>query len=84
MQPICDKNGTGHCRKTSLPLETILGNLKAQGQMVECSKDAGKYICNYTYYKNLMLQEQAVCEGVECDALFVHVPNFSKVSKIEQ
>ena len=83
-QPICDRNDTGHCLKTSLPLDTILCNLKAQGQRVECSKDAGKYICNYTYYRSLMHQEKAVCEGVECDALFVHVPNFSVVSKVEQ
>jgi len=53
-EPINHGETVDHCLKTSLPLASICSNLIAKGANVACSTNAGKYICNYTYYRNLM------------------------------
>ena len=43
------------------------------------SKDAGDFICNYTYYQNLRMFNET-----EVDSLFVHVPTFETISQEKQ
>jgi pyrrolidone-carboxylate peptidase len=49
------------------------------------SGDAGRYVCNFTYFVSLMecarLREGA---GREVHALFVHVPPFDEMAESEQ
>lgn len=80
-QPINASEPIDHCLKSALPLKLIACALKAKGANVECSTNAGRYICNYTYYRNLMHQQEAKCSGLNCEALFVHVPEFSVESQ---
>lgn len=57
-------------RYTSLDLPAILHRLKHEHHCaVNMSKDAGRFVCNWTYYNSLKLAEQ---HGAH--ALFVHVP----------
>jgi hypothetical protein len=45
------------------------------------SQDAGRYVCNYSYFISL---EEAIKRKQHIFSLFVHVPPFSKVSKETQ
>lgn len=61
-----------------IPLETIIGKLKDEGfndEHVEISKDPGRFLCNYIYYKSLLANRFA---------LFVHVPPFSVMEEEKQ
>lgn len=45
--------------------------LETRGFPVEQSFDAGRFVCNYTYYQSMRLASQA---SRPVQALFVHVP----------
>ena len=46
--------------------------------------NAGRYICNYTYYRSLLNLKACKKEIQDCSALFVHVPDFEDISKEKQ
>jgi pyroglutamyl-peptidase len=54
-----------HCRATGLALSPLLDGLNAQGFVAERSIDAGRYVCNSTYFHTLEQHPHA---------LFVHIP----------
>ncbi len=74
-------NGAEKCsyfRETKLPIGNLAAALQKYNVLV--SKDAGRYVCNYSYF--VSLEEASQREGIF--PLFVHVPLFSKVSKERQ
>lgn len=52
----------------------------------DVSEDAGRYVCNYTYYTSLYECDtrNSGGHGPRLEALFVHVPLFSSVTETEQ
>ncbi|GIL86689.1 hypothetical protein Vretifemale_14887 [Volvox reticuliferus] len=62
-----------------LPLQTVCEHLAARGHNVVVSEDAGRFVCNWTYYRACSLAERY---GVE--AVFVHVPPFEVLGEKEQ
>ena len=42
-----------HVIQCDLNLEEVKERLVAKGHVCGISQDAGEYICNYTYYRNL-------------------------------
>ena len=50
----------------------LLTNVKLTNPAFHYGKDAGKYLCNYTYYLTLL-------QG--CKAIFVHLPYFETVNE---
>jgi len=54
-----------HCRATGMTLNPLLDGLNARGFVAERSIDAGRYVCNSTYFHTL---------GQHPHALFVHLP----------
>ena len=48
------------------------------------SEDAGEYICNYMYYRALEACCNLRAKGINCTALFLHVPNFKNIDEDTQ
>lgn len=68
-------NGDITCsRHTSIPLVPLVDKLSAQGHSVSISSDAGRFVCNWTYFNSLKLAHVH-----DAHALFVHVPPASLV-----
>lgn len=61
-------------RYTSIPLVPLVNKLTAQGHSVGISSDAGRFVCNWTYFNSLKLAHLH-----DAHALFVHVPPASLV-----
>jgi len=86
----------GRCLRTTLDLDEICNELHRQGYTKCCiSKDAGRFVCNYTYCLSLdqcqsfndalfVKGGQQSRELVECHSLFLHVPPFDKMSETDQ
>ena len=74
------------CLETTLQLEKIRDNLEALGHNVEVSQNAGEYICNYAFYKNIMKCKSFCTEKStsKVHALFVHVPSFETIEEPKQ
>ncbi|KAL6767964.1 hypothetical protein ACKKBF_B37270 [Auxenochlorella protothecoides x Auxenochlorella symbiontica] len=66
---------------TDLPVSVIAGLLKAQGLPVEQSFDAGRFVCNWTYYHSLRL---ALETRPRVHVVFVHVPPLAVMPLEEQ
>ncbi|GLI67607.1 hypothetical protein VaNZ11_011852, partial [Volvox africanus] len=62
-----------------LPLQTVCKHLVAEGHNVVVSEDAGRFVCNWTYYRACSLAERYGTEAV-----FVHVPPFEVFGEEEQ
>jgi pyrrolidone-carboxylate peptidase len=65
---------------TDLPLAELQQRLREAGFNVAVSTDAGRYVCNWTYYRSLQAsreveREVGVKGAVRCYSLFVHVPS---------
>ena len=62
----------------SLPTGHRLGTLLAMPWFVDCdvSEDPGRYICNYMYYKSLVVSGGR--------SIFIHVPPYTIMPKHEQ
>ena len=74
---ICDQDGNCFCSK--LDTECIVKNLNCtEGKKIECkvSNDAGKYLCNYIFYKSLKYYEKIP----NVISTFIHIPFFEKYS----
>mmetsp|Transcript_2527 Transcript_2527/g.7562 ORF Transcript_2527/g.7562 Transcript_2527/m.7562 type:complete len:231 (-) Transcript_2527:1076-1768(-) len=73
---------TGGTRKvlaTSLPVNDLVARLKARGIVATKSTNAGRFVCNWTYYTSLHYSRQS---GVA--VLFVHVPSEEQMPLAEQ
>ncbi|DBA84937.1 hypothetical protein WJX79_003597 [Trebouxia sp. C0005] len=65
------------CLHTRLPLQRVLDNLQTLGHDVQISHSAGRYLCNYIYFRSLQH-----CTNVpNWHALFVHVPPLKYASE---
>lgn len=58
----------------TLPISYLKDNIHST--RVKISKDAGGYICNYTYYLSLL---ESLHSKIPC--IFIHIPSFSTVPK---
>ena len=65
-------------------LALVAQRLQARGHDVRISEDAGKFVCNYTYFKCLHLCEALQQAGRPSYGLFVHVPTFAVVDEPRQ
>ncbi|KAM8838849.1 pyroglutamyl-peptidase 1-like [Synchiropus picturatus] len=67
----CVENGP-HCLNSVLDMEAVCRRVKEShpGLPVTVSKDAGRYLCDYTYYSSLFLGHGR--------AAFIHVPPLGK------
>ncbi|GAB9476199.1 hypothetical protein Gpo141_00013268 [Globisporangium polare] len=77
----------GEALKTVLPLEDLRATLEKEHPKTRISTDPGRYICNYVYFHSLQwvkAQKDASEDQPEHRALFLHVPEFSEISKDEQ
>lgn len=71
----CVENGPEEI-KTQFDLESICKSLPGKGVEFGISEDAGRYLCDFIYYKSLHL--------CECPVIFVHVPPLDKPYSGEQ
>ncbi len=76
--PINSEEELDFVRTTPLPVGKLAESLSKYDVLV--SQDAGRYVCNYTYY--ISLEEAAKRSKIY--PLFVHVPLFSQVPKETQ
>ncbi len=77
-EPIVDNDSIGARYCSSLPLgdiHQILEENKGFGDICQVSQDAGKFICNYVYFKSLEFCRQ----GDNRFGMFLHVPLFSVI-----
>jgi len=77
---------TDSSRDCLLPLSEIARSLRSKGHEVKVSDDPGRYVCNWTYYHSLMVQDEQTANTLEgrlpdtpWRSLFVHVPSFDIV-----
>lgn len=76
----------------------MCSTLKQKGHNVECSNDAGDYLCNYTLYQSLKKCEN-LCNSIKVsdgepgscpmaasniETFFCHVPAFTAISEDKQ
>lgn len=84
-QPIDDSADLNSHIATDLHLDTLEKALQQLGHNVRVSTDAGRFVCNWTYYKSLALvQCTSQTLGHRCHSLFVHLPCFDAVGETEQ
>ncbi|KAJ4960735.1 hypothetical protein NE237_020645 [Protea cynaroides] len=76
---IPEDGGISRTRETSCSIDAIVKFLKKNGYDVAMSDDAGRFVCNYVYYRSLRYAEQ---KGHK--SLFVHVPLFSRIDEDTQ
>eukprot|EP00210_Caulerpa_lentillifera_P000900 g871.t1 len=67
---------------TSVNIDAILKRLEQLGVTVRKSFDAGRFLCNWIYYRSLR-QIQLLCKS-NWHSLFVHVPHFTQIPKDSQ
>uniref|UniRef100_A0A7S3E212 Pyroglutamyl-peptidase I n=2 Tax=Eukaryota TaxID=2759 RepID=A0A7S3E212_9CHLO len=74
------------CLRTDLPCDRVVAGLRAKGHNVVVSLDAGRYVCNYTYYWSLRALQEAreAREGCRVFSVFVHVPSFHAIGAEDQ
>lgn len=60
---------------SDVPFEKILKDLCETYECVSLSKNAGRYLCNYVYFKSLSFCKDK--PGVTC--IFVHIPPFASI-----
>ena len=66
-----------HFIETKVDVESLVSELREiDGFDVQVSHDAGRYVCNYTYFSSLKAVEK---KGSGCYSLFVHVPSFHAI-----
>jgi PTH2 family peptidyl-tRNA hydrolase len=80
-------------RLTPVVVKPIVDRLLSKGYPVQTSRDAGRFLCNYVYYKSLTMcerlnDEYSAATGVALDpakrlppfvAIFIHVPSQTTV-----
>ena len=75
--PVCPDAGDDltSCLHTKLDVDRISAQLREDGFDCQVSMDAGRYVCNYTYFASLKRFEKT--SGLY--SLFVHVPSFNAI-----
>lgn len=65
--------------KTGIDVKELCDNINKNCEKHKCeacfSHDAGRYLCEYTYYQSLAIEPTKT--------LFVHVPDFNKYSSVQ-
>lgn len=65
--------------KTNIDVDTICDIVNKDSSKTKCnacvSYDAGRYLCEYIFYKSLQIESMKT--------LFVHVPDFNKYSSLQ-
>lgn len=64
------------CIRTGINIEAICASLEKHDIKIGVSKDAGRYLCEYIYYKSLNIDSSKT--------LFVHVPSLNEPYTAEQ
>ncbi len=75
------------CLRTALPCDRVVAGLRDRGHNVVVSQDAGRYVCNYTYYWSLQQLQEAREAKAGCGrvfSVFVHVPSFHAIGAEDQ
>lgn len=84
-QKIIEANELTHQYNTTIPIDILIQKLKKKKFKPAISDDAGRFICNYTYYKSLHMvhetQQQPKSTCPRAHSLFVHVPSFGTISE---
>ena len=68
------------CLHTKLDVAAVVEKLRGEGFDVQVSHDAGRYVCNYTYFSSLKTFEKRR----SLYSLFVHVPSFHAIDASTQ
>jgi len=73
---------TEYQRRCKLPLSDIVAKLELKGWegKVQTSEDAGRFVCNYTYYQSLLRTDSYPNKL----SLFIHVPHFDHIGEEDQ
>lgn len=80
LQPIDPSyGGIRETRRTHLPLDALVHNLRQEYYDVDVSTDAGRFVCNWLYFHSLKRAETH-----NAFALFVHVPPLTIIPLDEQ
>lgn len=79
MEEIEPGQGLGTWVGSRLPLGIVCEQLAARGHKTVVSEDAGRFVCNWTYYRACRLAERYGLEVV-----FVHVPPFAGLDETKQ
>lgn len=80
-EPIVEVPGNTHdCLHTKLDVAALVDQLRGEGFNVQVSHDAGRYVCNYTYFSSLKTFEKRR----SLYSLFVHVPSFHAIDAATQ
>lgn len=66
-------------RTTQIPVESICTE-DSLANLVKLSTDPGRFLCNYVYFKSLSRISEMMTDESNCDAMFIHVPDFSDMS----
>lgn len=82
--PINPEASTTCALKSSLDLLKLEQLLQARGFAVQPSHNAGRFVCNYCYYRALQMCERQQAAGRNWHALFVHVPPFTVADEATQ
>lgn len=69
-----------HSLMTGIPIHNIKRKLQKRGESVGVSIDAGRFVCNWMYYRSLQHSLRLDNVGV----LFVHIPSFDVISEEDQ
>ena len=75
-----------HTMLCALNLAKVSESMRSMRYPCAISSDAGEYICNYTYYRNLQ-RSGTMCTEKCTDtvkSLFCHVPSFQTISEEQQ
>ena len=60
--------------RTSIPTEQLAISLRDNGYPANSSDDAGRYVCNATYFNSLSLVAES---GTATPSVFIHIPSAS-------
>ena len=69
------------CLHTKLGVEDVVEKLREEGFNVQVSHDAGRYVCNYTYFCSLNSLQEV---GRSLYSVLVHVPSFHAIDPATQ
>lgn len=79
-----DGRALGSHMYTDLPVHELQHVLQRAGYKVVVSEDAGRFVCNWTYYRSLQCTREFQKRGSNWHSLFVHVPSFDEIDQETQ
>ena len=83
---VLDTQPFQHVYETTLPLRQIVTQCQQDqvDSFIQMSGDAGRFVCNTTYYTSLYHAQQSQTNHNTVHALFVHVPPFQTIPNEDQ